>query len=92
MNNRSTLSASRPSSANTYRIRVRGLLDPKWADYFGKLHIVENRSARDEAFTTLYGPVQDQAALFGVLNLLYDLHYTVLLVECLDESYDENNC
>ena len=85
MKNHSATTLSCPSSASTYRIQVRGILNPKWADYLGTLHILPERSARDEPLTTLYGPVQDQAALLGVLNLLYDLHYTILLVECTDE-------
>jgi hypothetical protein len=38
--------------------------------------------------TTLEGYLRDQAALFGVLNTLYELHLPVLSVECLEKTMD----
>jgi hypothetical protein len=35
-------------------------------------------------FTTLEGVLSDQAALAGVLNTLYELHLTVILVKRLN--------
>ena len=36
------------------------------------------------AQTVLVGRLRDQAALSGVLNILYELHLPVLSVECLE--------
>ena len=37
-----------------------------------------------KAVTTLSGPIIDQAALIGVIKALYDLHFPLLSVECLE--------
>jgi hypothetical protein len=50
------------------------------------MQITTNRGAHDETVTTLYGPLVDQAALLGVLNCLYDLHYAILLVEHVETA------
>jgi hypothetical protein len=50
------------------------------------MQITTDRTSLEETVTTLYGPLQDQAALLGVLNLLYDLRCTILLVERMNEQ------
>jgi hypothetical protein len=70
----------------TYRIRIKGLLDDHWADRLGGMTISTNRVGDRETVTTLCGQVLDQAALFGVLNTLYDLHIPILSVECLGKN------
>ena len=50
---------------------------------------ITTTGAGDEApVTTLVGRLVDQAALFGVLNALYDYHYPLLSVEYLGEYVD----
>ena len=51
-----------------YEIRVRGVLDEKWAAYFSPLvvSVVGNE-------TLLSGTIHDQAELFGVLLKIRDL-------------------
>lgn len=63
-----------------YRIRARGVLDESWSDSVGGMDIAITQ-AGDDNFTTLTGELPDQAALSGVLNLLYDLGLTLLSVE-----------
>ena len=67
-----------------YRIRVLGLLDESWSEKLGGLRITAS-SLKDqkEPVTELVGKVRDQAELAGVLNSLYELHQTLLSVECL---------
>lgn len=72
--------------AGAYRIRVRGGLDPKWADCLGGMSISTDEQEEIGIVTTLFGQVPDQAALFGILNVLYDLHCSLLLVERVNES------
>ena len=36
------------------------------------------------SLTTLSGSLVDQAALYGVLNALYDMHLPLLSVECVE--------
>ncbi len=63
----------------TYRIRVEGLLDPEWADWFNGLTI-----AHEGHETLLVGKVVDQAALQGVINKLWDLGLTLLSLQRLE--------
>lgn len=62
-----------------YRIRIRGLLDQRWSDWFSGLKI--EYSGVD---TILIGDVTDQAALHGILAKIRDLGLPILLVENLD--------
>jgi len=60
----------------TYQIRVKGVLDEKWSDWFEGLTIIPQD---DE--TLLAGPVRDQAALHGLLARVRDLGLPLLSVE-----------
>lgn len=51
-----------------YQIRVKGVLDPSWSDWFDGFTIT---STEDE--TELTGLVIDQAALHGILTKINDL-------------------
>jgi hypothetical protein len=61
----------------TYRIHVKGCLEPKWSDWFHGFSI----SVQADDVTTLVGPVADQAALHGLLAKIRDLCLPLLLVE-----------
>ena len=69
----------RSSEKANYRIRVKGYLDPKWADWFYGLTF----GSQAHGETVLTGPVTDQAALHGLLNKIRDLALPLLLVERL---------
>jgi hypothetical protein len=69
-----------------YRIRVRGHLDKRWADWFDGFEI----AYRDE-YTILTGSVPDQAALHGVLAKIRDLGLTILLVEIVESKLDDDH-
>ena len=64
-----------------YHIQVRGALDPRWSIWFDPLTISHDA----EGNTLLAGPVNDQAALYGLINRLRDLGMTLLAV-ARDES------
>jgi hypothetical protein len=66
----------------TYAIRVRGVVDPWWADDFGGLRVLSVGGGA-AATTILTGRLPDQAALLGVLNALSDLGFPLLGVERL---------
>ena len=59
-----------------YQIKVLGRLDQTWSDWFDGLTI---QCLGDE--TLLNGPVQDQAALLGILKNIFNLGLTLLWVE-----------
>lgn len=64
-----------------YEIRVRGQLDPGWAEWFEGMEV-----AHAENETVLRGRVRDQAALYGMLNKLRNLGLELLEVECQEEA------
>ena len=64
-----------------YHIRVKGNLDPKWADWFGGL--VLTFPSLDE--TLLSGRVPDQAALHGILNKINRLGLFLVLVALVED-------
>ena len=70
----------RPSQS--YRLRIRGHLDPDWSSWFDDLTITQE----DDGTTTLTGPLVDQAALYGLLGRLRDLGATLLDVERLPDD------
>ncbi len=64
-----------------YEIRVRGLLDEKWAGFFAPFVM---SPGIDE--TILVGPAQDQAQLFGMLVKISNLGLTLVSVNALPVS------
>lgn len=66
-----------------YQICIQGRLDASWADRLGGVTIRAQDAPADAPITVLTGSFQDQAALAGVLNTLYDLGLPLLSVECL---------
>ena len=65
-----------------YCIRVKGLLDEKWSDWFDGFTIVPQ--ADDE--TLLTGPLADQAALHGLLNKIRDIGLPLLSVKRVEAA------
>ena len=68
----------------TYRIRIQGFLEKRWADRLGDMHINTRNQENQAPLTTLVGRVRDQAELMGVLNSLYELQVPLLSVELLN--------
>jgi hypothetical protein len=62
-----------------YEIRVKGLLDAHWSEWFEGL-LVE----ADGQDTVISGPIPDQAALHGVLAKVRDLGVPLLSVSQVD--------
>jgi hypothetical protein len=70
----------------TYQIVVQGQVDPSWSGSLSGMTIRLNKEEARLPITTLEGELRDQAALAGVLNTLYELHLSILLVKCLEFS------
>ena len=66
-----------------YRIWVSGRLGADSSDSLQGMSILAHLSEGRPALTVLEGELTDQAALVGVLNSLYEMHFAVLSVECL---------
>jgi hypothetical protein len=65
------------SAPTRYQIVVHGNLDEQWSQYLGGARI-EQRGTPDFPLTVLSGEFEDQAALLGILNTLYDLRLNLL--------------
>ena len=65
----------------TYRIRVQGQLDESWSPCLGGMAISTIVTPEQGPVTTLEGRLLDQAALAGVLGVLYSLCLPVISVE-----------
>ncbi len=61
----------------TYEIRVQGLLDRRWLEWFDGIHL----AYADDGETILTGAMRDQAALYGVLMKMRDLGLTLISVK-----------
>ncbi len=64
-----------------YRIKIRDQLDPKWIAWFEGMRV----STELNGETVLWGPVEDQAALHGLLAKVRDLGLTLVSMECLPD-------
>jgi hypothetical protein len=69
----------------TYHIRVKGHLDPHWADWLNDLTIHHEA----DGSTLLSGPVVDQAALYGILLKLHNLNLPLLSVSRVESEAKE---
>ena len=70
------------SEPSIYHIRVKGILDEKWSDWFDGFAITPQ--ADDESL--LVGPVPDQAALHGLLGKVRDLGLPLLSVKRVEAA------
>lgn len=61
-----------------YEVRVDGVLDGRWSEWFGGLQL---RSDADQ--TVVSGTLTDQSALHGVLDMVFDLGLAVVTVRRL---------
>jgi len=68
----------------TYQIEVEGRISERWAHWFEDLAITVYEGEETPAVTTLIGPVADQAALLGLLQKLYTLGLTLLVVRRME--------
>ena len=79
-NNSQNFNFTRPA---IYKITVQGIIDKDWSERHWGLQV--NTEGGSRQITTLIGQINDQAALSGLLNNLYELHITVISVKMLSE-------
>jgi hypothetical protein len=70
---------SDPGRPVRYEIRVGGVLDDRWADWFGGLQV-----SSDGTQTVIAGVLPDQPALYGLLAKVRDLGLSLISVRQLD--------
>jgi len=70
------MSRSDENQQETYEVRIRGHLDPRWAARFG----VPGLSHQTDGTTLIRGVAADQAVLHGLLTRIRDLGLTLVSV------------
>jgi hypothetical protein len=68
-----------------YLIRVRGMLDKRWSDWFGVVEMASEQAIDGTPITLLTGTF-DHSALHGVLDRLRDLNLTLISVTRLESE------
>ncbi len=74
-----------PGQPACYEIRVDGVLDDRWADWFGGLQV-----SNDGTKTVIAGLLPDQSALHGLLTRVRDLGLTLISVRQMDAGDAED--
>jgi hypothetical protein len=69
-----------------YQIRVKGILDPQWSDWFDGFAVIPLVGGE----TLLAGRVSDQAALHGLLVKIRDLGLPLLSLNRVEEGLEED--
>jgi len=69
-----------------YEIRVRGVLDAEWSDWFDPMTV----SPQEDGDTVLVGPVRDQSALHGILTKIRDLGLPLLSLSRREGSSEKD--
>ena len=68
-----------------YKIRIKGHMDKKWAEWFDGLQIAHEI----DGTSTLYGLFPDQAALHSILRKIRDLNLQLISVKQV--NFDEQD-
>ena len=77
--------SSSPNNGGIYEIRIKGLLDDHWGEWFEGMTLRKQENAEaDQDFTLIIGPIADQPALHGLLAKIRDLNLTLISVRTLD--------
>jgi hypothetical protein len=73
--------------SDTYHIRVKGIAVRPFKEWFGDITIV----TQDKDETVLAGHFIDQPALRGFLDQLWNLNFTILSVDRIENEYSQGS-
>jgi hypothetical protein len=76
----------RLQNKKTYKIRVKGIPDHGLFDWIEELEIIPN----DNGETVLISSFTDQPALRGFVDYLWNLNFTVISVEKIENEKESN--
>ena len=80
-------SSSPLNNRGIYEIKIKGLLDDHWGQWFEGMALVRHENPEAEQDCTLIiGPIIDQPALHGLLAKIRDLNLTLISVRKLDQK------
>lgn len=72
----------------TYQIVVQGTVEKNWHSRLVGMVVMKSSQKAGVPQTTLRGLIRDQAALHGLLEILYALHLPILEVTKIDSPSD----
>lgn len=81
-----TIDLSMDLPAN-YCIRVHGAVDEVWFEYHDNMAVDIAAGSMKRPLTTLTGRIDDQAALQGLLLLLYEMQLPLVSVQLLPADH-----
>jgi hypothetical protein len=73
-----------------YQIVVEGKIDPSWSGWLGGVQLSATKDVAGLDVTILEGSIQDQAALRGILNHLWDLNLSLRTVRQINPISESN--
>jgi hypothetical protein len=76
----------RVSDRARYRICVQGTIDQAWSEAFTNMTISLDSTLGTDPMTLLEGDVLDQAELIGLIDHLYGLGCSLLMVQALESK------
>jgi hypothetical protein len=76
------MAPSKLSSGDIYHIKIKGILNPAISEWLGDITIFSLENGE----TMLEGEFPDQPALRGLMDQLWNLNYTVLSIEKIDNQ------
>jgi hypothetical protein len=88
---RQKMASSRTQTNYTYQIQVQGQLDPGWREWFNGVDISSTDASKGPPITTLTVPVEDQAALRGLLCKLWDFNLTLISLSRVEAQVEKEN-
>lgn len=77
--------------AEIYQIKVQGILDEQWSNWFNGLTTEVGTASDGPPITTLTVAVSDQAKLRGILSKIWDLNLTVISVTQIEPEERERD-
>jgi len=70
-----------------YEIKIKGRLEKRWSEWFGKLAF----TYESDGTTTLSGPLPDQAALHSILLKIRDMNLPLISVTQSEANPEEES-
>jgi hypothetical protein len=79
------MNEKKANEAATYQIKLKGILRHPLVDWLEDIQVIPQEHSK----TLLVGRFADQAALRGLLDQLWNLNFTVLSLERIENEHSE---
>jgi hypothetical protein len=80
------MNGKKADQKTAYRIRVKGVADYSLTDWLGDIKVLQ----KEKGETLLVGRFADQAALRGFLDQVWNLNFTLLSVQRMEDENHED--